>query len=285
MAITPHVGPHPALHAPAPWWEVVDLVADVPDVDAPFKVVEKIGPVLETVVDLMSFDMAAALRLGQIDLLDITPPISVGDQRPFMGFTSPPFDLYARSTVTGVHGRPLGQLPPTHELHSHVASALHWYVKALGTEFLHDQFVFLWIGLETLCNRSSLSVQEPYVARCGHTIARCPTCDADTTKEVRGQTLKRFLTERLGVSAATATKLWNMRQLMHGAIPFDSEKLSELARLTQQLRIAVGAAIKDALDMSRDEPPVADQAGFTAHPAMGVSGVRGVAERDIQPLE
>jgi len=53
---------------------------------------------------------------------------------------------------------------------------LRWFVKALGTDLLHDQFIFLWMALEILCDDSDVRVEEPYVGPCQHQIPECPEC-------------------------------------------------------------------------------------------------------------
>jgi hypothetical protein len=61
-----------------------------------------------------------------------------------------------------------------------------------------------------------------------------------------------------------------MRQLMHGAIPFDSTKLEQLPSLVQVLRVAVAAALKAILGWDASAPPIVAAARLSIHTAVAV---------------
>jgi hypothetical protein len=186
--------------------------------------------------------------------------------------------------VSAIQGRVLGELPESVDIpDSKTAAVLRWFVKALGTDVLHDQFIFLWIALEILCDASDVRVEEPYIGRCKHEIAVCPECAKPTTRMVRGGTMKAFL-QSYGVTAEQAKKLWEMRQLMHGAIPFDSKKLSWLGGLVQELRAVVAAGLKSKLGKTSDDLPIVANTGLAVHPAMGMGKNRPITENDVRPL-
>jgi hypothetical protein len=254
VAVTKLVDARSQLYDDNPQIECVELIADVPAGNEAFSAVEKLAPVLETLVDLMSFEMATPLGLGQMNVIDITPPVSIGDERDWAAFASAPTDRHARAIdMQAVQGMVLGRLPESVEIgDSKTAAVLRWFVKALSTDFLHDQFIFLWIAFEILCDASDVRVREPYVGPCGHEVIVCPVCEEPTTRMVRGATMRAFL-HRFGVSQDQAKELWRMRQLMHGAIPFDSEKLAGLGTFLQSLRAVVAAGLKARLvDVPRD---------------------------------
>jgi hypothetical protein len=267
-----------------PGIEPVYLVADLEAADVN-EATEKAGPVFEAITDLMSFDMGAPLPIGQVDVSDITPPIAIGDERETSMYGAPPFSLNARSVeMQAIQGRMLGQLPDSLEVdNSKLTAALRWFVKALGTDLLHDQFIFLWIALEILCDASEIKVLAPYVGPCHHKIAACPECETPTTRMVRGATMRAFL-ERFGISESQAKELWAMRQLMHGAIPFDSTKLKNLGSLVQPLRAVVASRLKEWLGKGPDEPPLVAASGASIHPALGAYGTGQVTEEDLWPL-
>lgn len=262
----------------------VYLVADLEAGDVN-EATEKAGPVFEAITDLMSFDMGAPLPIGQVEVSDITPPIAIGDELETSIYAAPPFSLNARSVeMQAIQGRMLGQLPDSLEIdNSQLTAALRWFVKALGTNLLHDQFIFFWIALEILCDASEIKVLAPYVGPCHHEIAACPECETPTTRMVRGATMRAFL-ERFGITESQAKELWAMRQLMHGAIPFDSTKLKNLGSLVQPLRAVVAAGLKERLGKSPDEPPLVAVSGASVHPALGAYGTGQVKEEDLRPL-
>lgn len=268
-----------------PQLEVVELVADVSAGTDPYAAIKKLGPAVEVLVDLVSFEMGVALTVGPTMATDVTPPIMVGEERSFASFASAPFDTSARSVeMQAINGALLGRLPDTAIIDdSKIAAVLRWFVKSLSTNLLHDQFIFLWIALEIQCDASSVKIEEPYACRKGHPIAACPICEAPTTKLVRGATLRAYL-EQFGVSKEQSKELWAMRQLMHGAIPFDSDKLSNLGSLLQQLRAVVAAALKEQLGKQPDDPPIVVGEGLSIHPAMAVGGTTVITHDDLSKL-
>jgi hypothetical protein len=247
--------------------------------------VSSAGPLIESIIDLMSFEMAAPFVVGQVNFTDITPPLAVGDEREFGLYAAPPFSLFERSEeMQALQGSVYGELPESIEVEdSKVAAALRWSVKALGTDVRHDQFIFLWIALEILADLSDVRVEGPYVGPCQHEINNCPECNRETSRLIRGATMRAFLGS-YGVGEAETKKLWAMRQLMHGAIPFDSEKLKELAGLVQILRAAVTTALKERLAISPEEPPLAAPAGLSVHPAMMLGGTGPATEEEVRSL-
>jgi hypothetical protein len=265
--------------------EPVQLLADVRAGSDETSALERLGPTFETLIDLLAFEMGTPLGVGQMNVTDITPPVSTGEERPFSSFTGSPFDRNARAVeMQAIQGRLLGQLPECLEVQDPQAAAvLRWFVKGLGTNVLHDQFIFLWIALEILCDASDVQVLKPYVGRCGHEIANCPECQKPTPKIVRGATLRAFL-ERFGVSEEQAQELWEMRQLMHGAIPFDSAKLTNLGALVQSLRAVVAAGLKGKLGKLATDPPIVAASGLSIHPTASMGGTGQIAESDLQPL-
>jgi hypothetical protein len=264
--------------------EWMHLVADVPAADSSSAIVN-LSVIVEPMLDVVSFEMGTALGLAHTEVLDVTPPLVPGEQRELMIFGASPFDKNARSIdMQTIQGLLKGRLPDSTVLpDSRVAAVLRWFVKSLETVVLHDQFIFLWIGLEILCDESDTRVEVPYAGPCGHAIPTCPRCGRATTKMVRGATLRSFL-QGLQVSDNDATALWKMRQLMHGAIPFDSEKLEQLPALVQVLRATVAGGLKAKMGWDEGAPPLVAAAGLSIHPAVAVGGTRAIEHGDAEPL-
>lgn len=266
--------------------EIVELVADVqvPAKERSFTdAIGRYSPVFGAVIDRLAFDMAAVPEVAGVEMIDISPPVWVGDERTVHRFSSPPFDRYMRSReMLSIQGRQLGELPESIDLDSKTSAALRWFVKALGTDVLHDQFIFLWIALEILCGMMpSVSVEQTYRARCGHEIPECPECGTSTAKKVEGSTKKAFL-ESYGVPSDKANELWRMRQMMHGDVRFDSKRVEGLGELVPPLRAVVASDLKKRLPS--DWPLVALQAGYIMHPAVGFGGSRPVTADEVRPL-
>jgi len=269
----------------SPQIECLELMAHVSAGVGAISAVEKLGPMLETLIDLMSFEMGASLSLGHMDVLDITSPVSIGDERTLCIFSSSPLDRHVRSIeMQAIQGALLGRLPESVDIpDSDTAAVLRWFVKALGTDLLHDQFIFLWIALEILCDASDIIVTAAYTCPRGHEIGTCPECDTSTTKMVRGLTIRAFLAS-FGVGEDQAKALWAMRQMMHGAVPFDSEKLAGLGTLVQALRAVVATGFKNTVGKTPTDAPIVSVAGLSIHPAIGLEGTRVITDRHLRPL-
>jgi hypothetical protein len=264
--------------------EHVELAADIPSAGDENNAIERFALLFSPLFDLMQFDMGSPLDAQNMMMIDITPPVAVGDHRPFFQWASPPFNRPLESGMLAIQASLYGELPESEDIgNSKVAAALRWYVKSQGANLLHDQFIFLWIALEILCGLSDIRVEKPYVARCQHLIATCPECGTATTREQHGLTLRKYL-EAKGVSATQAKTLWDLRQLMHGEIPFDSKKLENLPLLVQPLNAVVAAGLKDVLGKSADDSPVVAMSGVP-FPAVALTLPTAlITEEHLRPL-
>ncbi len=268
-----------------PGWERAFLLADIQTPDA-LNAVEYSVEVFEKIIDSLSFELGTAIRFGQFEVLDVTPPLCIAEERDFQIFSGPPYGTNIRSVdMECIKGAVLVSLPdglPNHD--PKIAAALRWFNKAMSTDLLHDTFIFLWIALEILCDLSPVSVEAPYQARCNHTIKHCPECGESTAREVRGRTIRRYLETAFGISPETSGALWRMRQMMHGAINFEPSKLRDLPSLVQPLRSAVAAGIKRALGIDTYAAPIVMAAGLSINPSMGVGGTRPIVDGDLHAL-
>jgi hypothetical protein len=278
--------PEAALYSQNPQIALVDLLTDVEaENDDARSATRAFGSTLEAIVDLMTFEMGSPVGIGTTDLIDVTPPVSVGQERAVNIFASGPFDINARQVeMQAIQGLAFGRLPDISAVQdSRIAAALRWFTKSLSTVLLHDQFLFLWIALEILSDDSDVKVEAPYRANCGHEIPSCPTCNSSTAKPVFGPSRKAFL-ESFSVSPEDSRALWSMRQMMHGAISFDSKKLDKLPSLLQVLRAVVAEGVKDYLGIKPEAPPLISPDGMAIHPSLSLGGTRVITEKDIEPL-
>ena len=270
-----------------PNWRVMEVIADVSSEHGAAAALDDVGAALRPILDMASFLLAAPVSLGQIQVVDITPPLTVGDIRETQIYGSAPFDRNARGVsmqaLAGLTSLALPLAVPL--IAARAAAALRWFVKSLSTDLLHDQFIFLWIALEVLCDLSGAKVTGPYICPNGHAIPQCPECRASTTKAIRGPSLRAFLEQSGGVDAATSKELWRMRQMMHGAIDFNSHKLVRLPTLVQVLRAAVAARLKEALGLPADFAPIVRPEGLMIHPSAGIVGSQALTADDLLSLD
>jgi hypothetical protein len=211
---------------------------------------------IEPLLDSLSFQLQTAIHAYELQVLDMTPPISIGMER----------DLFVSKYFSGKF---IPAFPPTNVntlLHPQLdlslekasprtRAALRWYIKGLATIYEVDKFVFFWTALEILRSQSKVSVVSPYKARCGHEIPTCPTCGKATSKEILGQSMKKFLVEKANTTQETANKLWQFRQIVHGAKDLTYEDMRDLPIMTNSLRQALVVLLKSALGWPLDQPP------------------------------
>ena len=264
---------------------LMELVADVVAGEDPMSAIETLEIPLVSMIDLVSFQMGAAIGVDQVNVLDITSPVAVGDERTFHFFGGSPFGRFQRGIdMEAVRGQLLGRFPTTLDVDdTHDRAALRWFVKSLATEVLHDEFIFLWIALEILCDASGFKEERIYTGPCGHAIPECPECHRPTTQMVRGATLRKFI-EGFGIGDKESGKLWKYRQMMHGAVQFDPGTGTELASLVQLLRAVVAASLKGQLGLATDDPPLVSTSGLSIHPALALGGTLRIAKEHLQPL-
>jgi hypothetical protein len=266
--------------------EWAHLIANVPQATTTNEAVEATDNVFESIIDSLSFVLGAPLRLGAFDVVDITQPVSEGDVREVEIYSGPPSGTNVSSVeMECIRGSQFVTLPDViPELDAKVSAALRWFYKSLNTALLHDQFIFLWISLENLCDMAPLSISGPYKGPCGHAIRCCPECGRSTDKEIRGPTIKHYLEVSFGITKETSSALWRMRQMMHGDINFDPRKMQDLPKLIQPLRAAVASGIKRHLQMDNHAAPQVLSAGFSINPCAGLGGTRSIRAVDIEPL-
>jgi hypothetical protein len=69
-------------------WLVMDVSAGVNTSSA----VEKIAPCFELLIELITFDMGTQLGIGQMEIIDVTPPLAIGEDRTMEIYNPPPFN-------------------------------------------------------------------------------------------------------------------------------------------------------------------------------------------------
>ena len=145
-----------------------------------------------------------------------------------------------------------------------------------------DQFIFLWIALDLFRGMSGIGVTTHYRGRCGHTIATCPECAEPLEREVQGESVKRYLTSRFGIEEQTATQLWKARQIMHGAVPFDSQVMRKLGELVQVVRAVIAVELKAHRGLTSKDLPVVQMGVASINPVFtGLDGMAEVSEDDL----
>jgi len=285
VKLTPWQGPNLLSDFFGPSFEPSILSLTI-EAETPEKAILQSDDFLELILDDLSFQLQCAIRVLGLDVLDVTPPISVGMERQVLSFPLP----VGYQSPKFLQSTPLGNVqtlvPPSlgsqfRTKDEKIRASLRWYVKALAAPFEVDRFAFYWIALEILCAQSDISVQKPYMARCGHEIPNCPVCGTSTIREVNGATIQKFLVESIGIDARLAKEMWIMRQMFHGSNYLSTKATQDLPRLTIALRFAVARSLKQALNIPQDQPPIITIEASMINTGFALGGTREITEADL----
>jgi len=243
-----------------------------------------VAPLAEAVIEDLSFQLQYAIRPISASVIDVTEPVSPGETREMMQMVGFPLAKFLQSAALG-HIEVQEQavlLKAKLEVHPRVEAARGWYVKALSTPFQADQFIFLWIALETLWAKSDYKTLGPITCPKGHEIKECPVCEAPTEKPVFGLGIRRFLVEVCSLDDDEASQLWRTRQIMHGAVSFDSEEMTEIPKLVLVLRAAVARLLKAEAGFGDHDLPRVVPGVLSIHPqSIGVGGTSVIEDSDL----
>jgi len=170
------------------------------------------------------------------------------------GYIFPEFSFQALSNVQP------GLLPSQMQrtLDARIGRAVAWFAKALGEPSVVDALLAIFVSLEILSTvlTSTTPSQPLRCPRCRQSIPTCPHCGRDTS--ARSPSIGARVQELLvkaGASRRQATRLWNLRQMVHGTKGLGRSEVSQLAQPLQDLRRFGLAAIKDATGIPPDSPP------------------------------
>ncbi|MEV6608033.1 hypothetical protein [Kutzneria sp. NPDC051319] len=249
------------------------------------KAVAQVEVYLDYILDFLSFQIQQPVKIVQLDVVDLTPPVRVGEMRDYISYPYP-LGYMPPKLVGSVH---MGtyqtvlypQIPSSYvKLEKHVQRAVDWYVKSLHATTDADAFILLWISLEVLADLMGEKVAEATRLRCGHEIEKCPECRKQTASHRQGETLRAFL-KSFGIAEDDVIALWRLRQIVHGAFRFDADGVNNLAARVQVLRAIVMAALKLALGVRPDQPPLVGFGGPAITPMVGIGGNKQITEWDV----
>jgi hypothetical protein len=274
LHLIPYVGPTPSWFGNSPEHEPVTIVLEFGVNKLP-EALDRISPLIDPIIDDLEFQLQEPLKIYELEFLDATQPIAIGDRREAILFPFPGgYDQLKlqRSSALGAVGtirKPLlrGSYP---QLADKVQQAMDWYIKALHASYDVDRFIFMWISFEILRNLSNVKIEEPTKLRCGHTIKQCPECGKSTSVFRQAQTSMKYLVD-LGVEQDVAKEIWSMRLIVHGAKRMTQSELSTLGRLLPELRTAVLSSLKVHFGIDQNRPPIVTVSAPQTKIALGIS--------------
>lgn len=250
---------------------------------------DMVQPLMEASLDALSFQMQAALHVVSFEILDVTPPLSIGEDREWQvhaaadaglapKFSQLPPDFTWNEYPIDTPDLRAGPIPGD----TRQRMALWWYIKGLDAPYAVDKFTSFWTSLEILWSASDIKVEAAYTTTCGHAVDSCPVCGRLVARTVRGPSIKRFLTEEAEVGGDDAAGLWNLRQVVHGKNVFDAKQIESLGRLASVLRAAVHRLLKRSFGERPDQRPLLSPAqGLILGNRMSLGGYRPVGDQDV----
>lgn len=243
--------------------------------------INKSSPILESLIDDFSFQMQQALIINNLEVLDITIPISVEEDRETVmypnGYMDPKFQ---NSTALGNQELLTPKIKAKYQIdHKEDKAAMRWYIKGLAAAFEVDKFIFYWIVVEILRTKTK-GVEEPYNTKCKHQITHCPDCGEEISKFVLGPSIKKFLMEECELTEKEAQDLWRMRQILHGENDLSIDASHKLPELTQLIRYAAFVSIKKFLN--REDTGLNINRNVMIINNLGLSGKRKITEEELK---
>jgi hypothetical protein len=270
LRLESHTSPMPAWFTDTGENDLVVIILEY-RVNSYVEALDTISSFLDPIIDDLSFQLQAPIRVYDLELLNITAPVRVGDSReailfPLLGYEQ--FKLQRSTELGHVVTRRQPLLRASYKnTEGKIQRAVDWYIKALHASYEVDRFIFLWISFEILAKLTTVRVEEPTKLRCDHFVLECPVCHKSTTQFRQGESYQKYLTQ-LGVAEATAKEIWTMRHIIHGAHDMNQSEINTLSRLLPELREVVMSALKQGLGIEQDKPPymaaAADPAGKMA---------------------
>lgn len=214
---------------------------------------------LEQICDNIAFRMQTSIIVRQFIINQIDSlgnKVGEGVLFPFPNGFQP--EKFAFSTHFGSVGEANPSLSNVDfNLSAEISAVLKWYHKSLAASFEIDKFVFLFIACEVLCKMNQVQIKKFFTNTCGHQINACPICDATTEKIVNGASIKHFLENECDVSPENSNRVWEFRQILHGANHgFKKEKNTTEVRLI--LQQAITKVLKRHLKILDTELPLVD---------------------------
>jgi hypothetical protein len=239
-------------------------------------------------LDDLAFQLQAPLSIERLDLIDITAPVTSDDLREaatYSGFD----DLRSRRSL-GLGEFEITEKPILRDLdrgaNPRVSDALDWYMKGLAAENDADRFIFFWVCFEIIVGIGDIKLYSPQgLAGCAHEIDDCPECGKPALHYNQART-NRAVLKALGVSDPQTTKrLWEMRQIVHGAHSFTELQSQDLYECMSTIRTATFRALKQMLRWRVDSAPKETGKGVSMHMAFQAATPRAVTRWDLIDLD
>ena len=255
------------------------------DAETPTKALEFLGGKIETILDMLTFQLQTPIFVTYFEVIDHTPPLKIGEEREHIFANSYPrvqkdsgFRFMA-NWMTSIDP----ELMQT-KLDANMEAALRWFSKGISSHPIVDQFTSFWIALEILTLPSKPRRKRFFQCRkCGYQIKSCPKCSYSTlhfpgTKE----RIESFITSNLGIDRTAFEKLWNVRMIFHGRNKLTPEEINKIPDATWELRTILIRSLKKKLGLDQEDKPRLVSSGLIVMDRIRIHGRRELTELDIE---
>ncbi|MGD9653619.1 MAG: hypothetical protein AB7U44_00365 [Sulfuricurvum sp.] len=247
---------------------------------------DNIKEILEDICDDLSFQLQLPIPIYQLEVIDISEPLTIGEEREIILFPYPQGYKYSKfESSTYINATSTLIYPSLNvnfdHLNNRSKALLRWYHKALAAISEADKFIFLMICLEILCEDYTEQVKAPYQASCGHEIAQCPECGASTERIVNGPTLKKYLIEKLSMTKEMARDTWKLRQIVHGNNDLSEKNAKKIPEVCRALNYSVILGIKQKIGIDSTLPPFFSIDGGIISSQFAICGSRKISDEDL----
>lgn len=255
------------------------------DAKNPIEALDYLGDKIETILDMLTFQLQAPIPVNYVEVIDYTLPLKVGEEREIVFANSYPriqkdsgFNFLA-TWKTSIDPRLMQG-----DLDANIEAALRWFSKGISSRPIVDQFTSFWIALEILTLPSKPRKRRFFQCRkCGYEIKSCPKCSYSTlhfpeTKE----RIESFITKDLSVDKTIFDGLWDTRMIFHGRNKLKPEEINKLPDMTWKLRIILVESLKKKLELNQKDDPYLISLNASIMDKMFMHGRRQLTEQDVK---
>lgn len=241
---------------------------------------------LEDICDNLSFRLQMPLPIYQLEVIDITDPVKLGDEREILlypypnGYKHPKFSATVHLNTTFTEAKPELNIDYSN-IENKDRAVMRWYHKAIASTCETDKFIYLMICLEILCREYTEKVKQPLLTKCHHEITNCPECGKTTERIINGPTIKKFLINELCMDEETAKNTWRLRQMFHGSNDLSEKKNKEIPEICHALKCCVARGIKQKIQIPLNQPPIFIKKGVGISQQIILGGSREINKGDL----
>jgi len=252
---------------------------------SPIEALDLMGDNIETILDILTFQLQAPIPVTNVDVIDFSEPLRVGEEREWAFANSYPRIqkdcgfVFMANWATSINSKLMQE-----RLDASTEASLRWFSKGIASHAIVDQFISFWIALEILTTPPDQGKRVFFKCRkCSYEIKSCPQCSYSSshfpdTKE----RIELFITEDLSLDESLFEKLWDTRMIFHGRNKLTPEEIKGIPDLTWELRMIVIEALKRRMGIDQKDRPCCIQMNAVIMDKFVLSGHRKLAELDIQ---